>query len=587
MGQVPCCATGIWAQATRSAEDAIRYNTMEETTYRSCLEKHRKCIDDIARRACALHDSVGMTYGGKHPYGYHLSMVAERAMRYGGEVLGSEHDLLPLVFGAYFHDSIEDARLTYNDVRKLAAGYMDGEAALLAAEIVYALTNDKGRTRAERAGEKYYAGIRATPYAPFVKLCDRLANMTYSFNNSDASNLHMREVYRGEWAHFITAIRVECDDFRFALPAAALAEADRLMNLPELNCKTKTMLHFDSDYMEGAHPEVMARLMATNMEQTVGYGKDEYTRHAKELIRQAAGCPDAEVHFLVGGTQTNATVIDGLLARHEGVIAADTAHINVHESGAIEAAGHKVLVLPGHDGKLSAGEVDGYVTRFYADDTYEHMVAPGMVYISFPTETGTLYTRSELEDLSAVCRKHRIPLYIDGARLAYGLASPAAELDLKDIARLADVFYIGGTKVGLLFGEAVVVTRPKELLPHFFPLVKQHGALLAKGRLLGLQFEALFTDDLYGRMGKHAIRLAMKLRQGFIEKGYRLYADSPTNQQFFVLPNKVIDELLASVATFEYWGPRQDKESPVRFVTCWATREEAVDELLARLPVQK
>ena len=229
------------------------------------------------------------------------------------------------------------------------------------------------------------------------------------------------------------------------------------------------MLHFDSDYMEGAHPELMRRLAETNFEQTSGYGTDQYTVEAKELIRDACGLPDANIYFLIGGTQTNATVIDGLLARHEGVLAAETAHINVHESGAIEASGHKVLVLPQHEGKVKAEEVKQYITDFYADETFEHMVAPGMLYISHPTEYGTLYSLSELEALSCVCRDAGIPLYMDGARLGYGLAANNTDVTLKDIARLCDVFYIGGTKVGALFGEAVVVTRPK-LLPHFFPL---------------------------------------------------------------------------------------------------------------------
>lgn len=258
------------------------------------------------------------------------------------------------------------------------------------------------------------------------------------------------------------------------------------------------MIHFDTDYMEGAHPEVIRRLTETNLEQTVGYGNDPYTARAKELIRKACGQPEAAVHFLVGGTQTNATVIDGLLAHHEGVLAAETAHINVHESGAIEATGHKVITLPQHEGKLRADEVKAYITDFYRDETYEHMVAPGMVYISHPTEYGTLYTLDELENLSRVCREAHIPLYMDGARLGYGLASPGTNVTLKDIARLCDAFYIGGTKVGTLFGEAVVSPDPKRL-PHFFPLIKQHGALLAKGRLLGIQFETLFTDGLYER----------------------------------------------------------------------------------------
>ena len=306
------------------------------------------------------------------------------------------------------------------------------------------------------------------------------------------------------------------------------------------------MLHFDSDYMEGAHPELMRRLAETNFEQTSGYGTDQYTVEAKELIRDACGLPDANIYFLIGGTQTNATVIDGLLARHEGVLAAETAHINVHESGAIEASGHKVLVLPQHEGKVKAEEVKQYITDFYADETFEHMVAPGMLYISHP-----------------------------------GLAANNTDVTLKDIARLCDVFYIGGTKVGALFGEAVVVTRPK-LLPHFFSLIKQHGALLAKGRLLGLQFATLFSDGLYLKIARHAIDMAMKLKKAFVEKGYNVYIDSPTNQQFFRLPNECIDRLMKH-ATFELWGPRGKSDSVVRFVTDWATREEDVDELISYL----
>lgn len=341
------------------------------------------------------------------------------------------------------------------------------------------------------------------------------------------------------------------------------------------------MIHFDTDYMRGACPEIMNRLAGTNMEQTPGYGTDHYTRRAKNLIRIACATPEAEVFFLVGGTQTNATVIDGVLARHEGVIAAETGHINVHESGAVEATGHKVLTLPSHDGKLDAAEVDAYITTFYTDDTYEHMVAPGMVYISYPTEWGTLYTRKELTELSGVCRRHGVPLFIDGARLGYGLAG-APDLTLPDIASLCDVFYIGGTKVGALFGEAVVVTKPG-LIKHIVPLVKQHGALLAKGRLLGLQFETLFTDRLYERLGRHGVEAAMRLRDGFEARGFRPLIPSPTNQQFFRLPNEVVDRL-ATGATFELWGPRGEKESTVRFVTDWATSREDVERLLELLP---
>lgn len=329
--------------------------------------------------------------------------------------------------------------------------------------------------------------------------------------------------------------------------------------------------------MAGAHPEILEALVRTNMEHTAGYGNDPYTAEAKALIRKAVGVEDAQVFFLVGGTQTNATVIDGILARHEGVVAADSGHIAVHESGAIEASGHKVLTLPHHKGKLRAEEVERYIEDFYADETYPHMVAPGMVYISQPTEYGTIYSLAELEALGVVCRKHAIPLYIDGARLGYGLKAEGADFTLKDIARIADVFYIGGTKVGALFGEAVVVTNPK-LLRNLFPLVKQHGALLAKGRLLGLQFGVLFRDELYERIGEKAVKHAITIRESFRKAGYEVVIESPTNQQFLCLPNEVIDRLRQDMS-FDYWGSRGEKESIVRFVTSWATTDEDISRL--------
>lgn len=341
------------------------------------------------------------------------------------------------------------------------------------------------------------------------------------------------------------------------------------------------MIHFDSDYMKGGHPEVMRRLMETNLEQTPGYGTDEYTLRARRKIAEACGVPDAKVWFLVGGTQTNATVLDGLLDRHSGVFANESAHIFIHEAGAIEACGHKILTLPQYNGKISAKDVKDYVTTFYADETYEHMVAPGGLYITHPTEFGSLYTLSELEELSSVCHENGLFLYLDGARLGYGLAADGTDVTLQDIARLCDVFYIGGTKVGALFGEAVVVPNAA-LLHHFFPLIKQHGALFAKGRILGVQFDTLFTDNLYIRIARNAIEKAMKLKRGFVEKGYKLYMDSPTNQQFFYLPNEVIDRLKKDV-TFEIWGARGETDSVVRFVTDWGTTDEEVDKLLALL----
>lgn len=341
------------------------------------------------------------------------------------------------------------------------------------------------------------------------------------------------------------------------------------------------MIYFDSDYMVGAHPEVLIKLVETNSLHTVGYGNDKFTADAKRIILTACDIENGDVYLLEGGTQTNAVVIDRLLDKHEGVIATDTAHINVHEAGAIEATGHKVLTLPNHDGKLRAEDIREYITSFYNDDTHHYMVAPGMVYISYPTELGTIYSRHELEEISKTCAEAGIPLYIDGARLAYGLAAEGGELSLTDIASLCDIFYIGGTKCGALFGEAVVTRRP-ELLPHFVSVIKQHGATLAKGRLLGVQFATLFTDDLYTRIGKHAVKLAMKMKKGFVDKGYKLYIDSPTNQQFFLLPNHKIEEL-KKVASFELWGPMQKEETPVRFVTDWSTTEADIDSLLNAL----
>ena len=341
------------------------------------------------------------------------------------------------------------------------------------------------------------------------------------------------------------------------------------------------MIYFDSDYMVGAHPTVLERLVATNALHTVGYGRDQFTADAKNIILEACGLSHGDVFLLEGGTQANAVVIDRLLDHNDGVIATDTAHINVHEAGAIESNGHKILTLPNHDGKLSAEDIKNYIADFYRDDTHHYMVRPGMVYVSYPTELGTIYSRKELEDIQSVCREYDIPLYLDGARMAYGLAAPEADMSLKDIASICDVFYIGGTKCGALFGEAVVTKRP-ELSPRFVSLIKLHGATLAKGRLLGVQFATLFTDGLYEKIGKHAVDMAMKLKDGFRAKGYPLYIDSPTNQQFFILPNEKIDSLRA-IASFELWGPRGNSHTPVRFVTDWATTETDIDTLLANI----
>lgn len=341
------------------------------------------------------------------------------------------------------------------------------------------------------------------------------------------------------------------------------------------------MLHFDSDYMEGAYPAILERLLATNEEQTSGYGTDEYCERARSLIKQACGCPQAKVFFMVGGTQTNATVIDALLHRTQGAIAAETGHIATHEAGAIEAGGHKVLTIPHTVGKIDAAGIRAYCETFFGDDNHEHMVEPGVVYLSHPTEYGTIYSKAELEAIADVCRKYKLPLFLDGARLGYGLAADGTDLTLTDIAHLCDVFYIGGTKVGALFGEAVVFTEPA-LADRYFTLMKQHGGLLAKGRLLGLQFETLFTDGLYLEISRNAITMAMKLKAALIEKGYELHIDSPTNQQFVVL-DQATKERLAADVSFGFWENLDDGRTVIRFATSWATREEQIDALIALL----
>lgn len=340
------------------------------------------------------------------------------------------------------------------------------------------------------------------------------------------------------------------------------------------------MLYFENDYCEGAHPAILKKFIETNMEKLPGYGMDKYCLSAKEKIRAACGCPEAEVYFLSGGTQTNATVIAAALKRYEGVIAASTGHINGHEAGAVEYTGHKVLGLPHTDGKLSASSLENFLETFYGDENHEHMVFPGMVYISHPTEYGTLYSCRELSDISNVCRRFQIPLFLDGARLGYGLASPSSDVTLQDIARYTDVFYIGGTKVGALCGEAVVF--PKKAPEHFLTMVKQQGALLAKGRLLGIQFDALFTDNLYLEISKNAIETAEKLKEALREKGYRLLMDSPTNQIFVVLENEKMKALGENVK-FSFWEQYDDSHTTVRFATSWATDRKEIDELIRLL----
>lgn len=337
------------------------------------------------------------------------------------------------------------------------------------------------------------------------------------------------------------------------------------------------MLSFESDYIEGAHPLVLEALIKTNMEAMSGYGADKYTARAKEKIAAACGLPESQIAFITGGTQTNQLVIDTMLRQFEGVVSAQTGHISVHEAGAIEFTGRKVLTLPAHNGKMDAGELRSFLTDFFADGNNEHMVFPGIVYISHPTEYGTLYTKAELTALSGVCREYNIPLFMDGARLGYGLESRSTDVTLKDIARLCDVFYIGGTKVGALCGEAVVFTK-KNMPLHFENLIKKHGALLAKGRLTGVQFDMLFTDDLYFKISRNAIDRAEELKSLFAGLGYKFFIDSPTNQQFVILENARMEELKKSVK-FSFWEKHDDMHTVVRFATSWATTKEKIEEL--------
>lgn len=337
------------------------------------------------------------------------------------------------------------------------------------------------------------------------------------------------------------------------------------------------MISFTCDYSEGAHPKILERLAATNLEQLPGYGVDHYCESAKEKIREACDAPQAGIFFLVGGTQTNSTVIAAMLRDYEGVVAAETGHIGVHEAGAVEYTGHKVLTIPGHQGKIEASELRAYLTAATTDPNYEHMVFPGMVYISYPSEYGTLYTKQELEEIAGISHEFGLPLFIDGARLGYGLASPACDLTLPELARICDVFYIGGTKVGCFCGEAVVFPRgnaPK----HFYTITKQHGAMMAKGRLLGIQFDTLFTDNLYLQISHHAIEMAMKLKEMLRQQGCTFFLDSPTNQQFVVLENSRLAALAEHVA-YDLWDRVDADHTAVRFATSWATPESHIEEL--------
>ena len=338
------------------------------------------------------------------------------------------------------------------------------------------------------------------------------------------------------------------------------------------------MLSFGNDYSYGACPEILDRLARTNDTAFPGYGSDAACEDAKRRIREACETPDADVWFLVGGTQTNQIVIDTMLAPYEGVVTVDSGHPNVHEAGAIESTGHKVITLPHHAGKLDAAELDDYCATFYADDNHEHMVFPGLVYISHPTEYGTIYGKAELEVIAETAHRHGMPLFVDGARLGYGLTAAGTDVTLPDLARIADVFYIGGTKVGALFGEAVVF--PHGAPAHFMTMVKQQGALLAKGRLMGIQFDVLFTDDLYTRISRNAIETANTLKKGLAAKGYRFFMDSPTNQLFVVLENTQL-AALEGKAKFGFWEKFDDSHTVVRIATSWATKMEEIEQLIA------
>ena len=338
------------------------------------------------------------------------------------------------------------------------------------------------------------------------------------------------------------------------------------------------MLYFENDYCEGAHPAILQKLAETNFEKVPGYGTDPYCASAKAKICAACGCPDADVTFISGGTQTNAIVIASMLQRWQGVMAAATGHVAAHEAGAIEYTGHKVIALPAHEGKVSAADVRDWCATFYADANHDHMVFPGMVYISHPSEYGTLYTKAELEELHAVCQEYHMPLFMDGARLGYGLMAKGTDVTLQDIARLTDVFYIGGTKCGALCGEAVVFTHGN-MPRQFETMVKRHGAMVAKGRLNAVQFDALFTDGLYEKICAPAVRLALKLRDGLAAKGYRFAIDSPTNQQFIIVENSRLLELGSKVA-YSFIEKYDAEHTVIRLATSWATTEEQVDELL-------
>ena len=337
------------------------------------------------------------------------------------------------------------------------------------------------------------------------------------------------------------------------------------------------MLRFECDYSEGCIEKIQDALCRTNLDQTPGYGMDEHCERARAIIRGLCKRDDAEVQFLVGGTQANMTLIAAALRPHQGVVSADTGHVNVHESGAIEATGHKVLPLPAKDGKITAAQIGQALHSHFSDTHAEHTVQPGLVYLSQPTENGTVYSAEELRAISKVCREYGVYLYIDGARLGYAMAA-CPEITFELMAKVADAFYIGGTKVGALFGEAMVLLHPA-LKKDFRYILKQRGGMLAKGRLLGIQFECLLEDDTYLSIARHAVSLAQRIRQAGLDKGWRLYTDSPTNQQFFVVPNAQL-AVLSRKYSYDVWEKLPGEQTAIRFCTSWATPPGQVDELV-------
>ena len=341
--------------------------------------------------------------------------------------------------------------------------------------------------------------------------------------------------------------------------------------------RRKQMISFASDYTTGAHPDILKRLIDTNLEPVTGYGTDIYTKNAEEKIKKACKCADAQVYIATGGTQTNRLVISTMLDDYEGVVAADTGHISAHEAGAIEYSGHKVLTIQNHMGKIDAGELKTFIDTFYADENHEHMVFPGMVYISQPTEYGSLYSKAELKDIHDVCQKAGIPLFIDGARLAYALTSDENDVSLDELCNLCDVFYIGGTKAGALCGEAIVFTK-NNMPKHFITLVKQRGDLIAKGRLLGIQFETLFTDDLYFKIGRHVNECKDELVKILKDAGFEFFYESPTNQQFVIIDNDKLKELEKEV-TVSFWEKYDDNRTVIRFATGWSTTDDDLGKL--------